>query len=185
MQPDVAEVEVADSLDLAMQSYRRYLDETPTSAMTPEAMRRLADLQLEKEFGITGGDAPSGRWIEMAAPDAGEAPSRIGAGAAPTIADAVAAAARIRRGLRAPYDRRARVPAGRRVRRRRVRTWRRALGPARSDRDLRAAARRVSELRAPRSGALSDGARLRRARPHRGGDGRHAAPRRRVRLLAL
>ena len=81
MQPDVAEVEVADSLDLAMQSYRRYLDETPTSAMTPEAMRRLADLQLEKEFGITGGTAPSGRWIEMAAPDAGAAPSEIGAAA--------------------------------------------------------------------------------------------------------
>ena len=92
VEPDVAEVEVADSLDLAMQSYRRYLDETPTSAMTPEAMRRLADLQLEKEFGITGGAAPSGRWTEMAAPDAGEAPSRIGAGAAPTIADAIAAA---------------------------------------------------------------------------------------------
>ncbi len=92
VEPDVAEVEVADSLNLAMQSYRRYLDETPTSAMTPEAMRRLADLQLEKEFGITGGAAPSGRWTEMAAPDAGEAPSRIGAGAAPTIADAIAAA---------------------------------------------------------------------------------------------
>ena len=51
VQPDVAEVEVTDSLDLAMQSYRRYLTDTPTSVMTPEAMRRLADLQLEKEFG--------------------------------------------------------------------------------------------------------------------------------------
>ena len=40
---DLAEVEVADSLDLATASYRRYLEETPTSAMTPEAMRRLAD----------------------------------------------------------------------------------------------------------------------------------------------
>ena len=34
VQADVAEVEVADSLDLALQSYRRYLDKTPTSAMT-------------------------------------------------------------------------------------------------------------------------------------------------------
>ncbi len=94
VQPDVAEVEVAGSLDLAMQSYRRYLDETPTSVMTPEAMRRLADLQLEKEFGITGGQ-PEGLWVEMEAPDAGAAPSEIGATAtarAPTIADAVAAA---------------------------------------------------------------------------------------------
>jgi tetratricopeptide (TPR) repeat protein len=94
VQADVAEVEVADSLDLALQSYRRYLDETSTSAMTPEAMRRLADLQLEREFGIAGGDRPAGRWVEMAAPDSGAAPSEIGATAAPpaTIADAVAAA---------------------------------------------------------------------------------------------
>jgi hypothetical protein len=92
VEPDVAEVEVADTLDLAMASYRRYLDETPTSPMTPEAMRRLADLQLEKEFGITGG-TPTKRWTEMAAPDAGEAPTEIGAAAvapAPTIADAIA-----------------------------------------------------------------------------------------------
>ena len=94
VQPDVAEVEVADSLDLAMQSYRRYLDETPMSAMTPEAMRRLADLQLEKEFGITGGQ-PTRRWSEIAAPEAGAAPSEIGSAAvapAPTIASGVAAA---------------------------------------------------------------------------------------------
>jgi TolA-binding protein len=49
-----------------MQSYRRYLDETPTSTMTPEAMRRLADLKLEREFGIIGDGT---RWIEMAAPE--------------------------------------------------------------------------------------------------------------------
>jgi tetratricopeptide (TPR) repeat protein len=95
VQPDIAEVEVADSLDLALQSYRRYLDETPTSVMTPEAMRRLADLQLEREFGITGGSTAD-RWVEMEAPDAGAAPSEIGAGAAagvaPTIAEAIAAA---------------------------------------------------------------------------------------------
>jgi tetratricopeptide (TPR) repeat protein len=67
VQPDVAEVEVRDALDLAMQSYRRYLVETPRSAMTPEAMRRLADLQIEKEFGITG---DGNRWVEMPAPEA-------------------------------------------------------------------------------------------------------------------
>jgi tetratricopeptide (TPR) repeat protein len=71
VEPDVAEVEVDNSLDLATVSYRRYLEETPTSAMTPEAMRRLADLQLEKEFGITGDGE---RWQEMAAPETGPAP---------------------------------------------------------------------------------------------------------------
>ena len=58
VQPDVAEVDVDNSLDLAMQSYRRYLEQSSTSAMTPEAMRRLADLQLEKEYGVTGGPKP-------------------------------------------------------------------------------------------------------------------------------
>src|SRR5262245_54038338 len=93
VEADVAEVEVQDSLDLAMQSYRRYLAETPTTAMTPEAMRRLADLQLEREFGITGGTPPPGRWVEMEAPDAGAAPSEISAAAettaAPTIGDVI------------------------------------------------------------------------------------------------
>jgi tetratricopeptide (TPR) repeat protein len=71
VQPDVAEVQVQDTLDLAMQSYRRFLEETPTGAMTPEAMRRLADLQLEREFGIAGdGD----RWVELPAPETGVTP---------------------------------------------------------------------------------------------------------------
>ena len=51
---DTTEVKVEDGLDKAMQSYRRFLDETPEGAMTPEAMRRLADLKLEKEYGILG-----------------------------------------------------------------------------------------------------------------------------------
>src|SRR5262249_30245060 len=88
VQADVAEVEVADTLDLAMQSYRRYLAETPTSVMTPEAMRRLADLQLEKEFGITGGQ-PTRRWTEMAAPETAGA-NVVAAAPSPTIADAIA-----------------------------------------------------------------------------------------------
>src|SRR3989441_11776547 len=50
--PDVQEVKVEQGLEQAMQNYRRFLEETPETAMTPEAMRRLADLQLEKQFGI-------------------------------------------------------------------------------------------------------------------------------------
>ncbi len=51
MRPDVQEVRVDQGLDQAMQSYRRFLEETPETSMTPEAMRRLADLQIEKQFG--------------------------------------------------------------------------------------------------------------------------------------
>jgi tetratricopeptide (TPR) repeat protein len=65
VRPDVQEVKVEEGLDQAMQHYRRFLEETPETAMTPEAMRRLADLQLEKQFGIRAGGAKP---REMAAP---------------------------------------------------------------------------------------------------------------------
>lgn len=64
VEADVEEVAVDDSLDRAMESYRRYLNETPESTMTPEALRRLADLEIEKEYGLMG----DGELIEIAAP---------------------------------------------------------------------------------------------------------------------
>src|SRR5215510_9295144 len=85
MRPDVQEVKVDQGLDQAMQSYRRFLGETPETAMTPEAMRRLADLQIEKQFGIHTGDA---KQREMAAPVPGKAIP--GAPLTPNPASAVA-----------------------------------------------------------------------------------------------
>ena len=58
---DVEDIYVADSLERAAESYRRYLDETAKSAMTPEAMRRLADLQIEQAYGVMG----SGEIVEF------------------------------------------------------------------------------------------------------------------------
>jgi cellulose synthase operon protein C len=72
LRPDVQEAKVDQGLDQAMQSYRRFLEETPETSMTPEAMRRLADLQIEKQFGIHTGDLKP---REMAAPKAAEAPA--------------------------------------------------------------------------------------------------------------
>lgn len=63
---DIEDIQVADSLERAADSYRRYLAETSRSAMTPEAMRRLADLQIEQAYGVMGSD----EIVEMAAPDA-------------------------------------------------------------------------------------------------------------------
>ncbi len=57
VRPDVQDVTVEQGLDQAMQGYRRFLEETPETAMTPEAMRRLADLEIEKQFGIREGEA--------------------------------------------------------------------------------------------------------------------------------
>src|SRR5437870_7313217 len=77
VRPDVQEVKVEQGLEQAMQNYRRFLEETPETTMTPEAMRRLADLQLEKQFGIRTGDAKP---PDMAAPQ----PAQTLAGA-PTL----------------------------------------------------------------------------------------------------
>src|SRR4030095_8803331 len=76
MRPDVQEVKVDQGLDQAMQNYRRFLEETPETSMTPEAMRRIADLQIEKQFGIHTGDLKP---REMAAPKPGEAPANTAA----------------------------------------------------------------------------------------------------------
>ena len=54
VEPDLAEAEVGDRLDQAMAGYRAFLEEAPKSNLTPEVMRRLADLALEKEFGVLG-----------------------------------------------------------------------------------------------------------------------------------
>ena len=74
MPADLEEVYLADSLERAAQSYRRYLEETPESARTPEAMRRLADLQIEQAYGVIG----SGELVEMAAPEAAARPAAAG-----------------------------------------------------------------------------------------------------------
>ena len=73
VQADVEEVYLEDSLERAAQSYRRYLEETPKSARTPEAMRRLADLQIEQAYGVIG----KGEIVEMAAPEGGSRAKRI------------------------------------------------------------------------------------------------------------
>ena len=66
VQADLSEVHLEDSLERAAQSYRRYLAETSENARTPEAMRRLADLQIEQAYGVIG----SGELAEMKAPEA-------------------------------------------------------------------------------------------------------------------
>ena len=48
---EVKEVKIEGGLEKAMQSYQRFLQDSPGSAMAPEAIRRLADLKIEKEYG--------------------------------------------------------------------------------------------------------------------------------------
>jgi TolA-binding protein len=73
VKPDMQEATVEQGLEQAMAGYKRFLEEAPETAMTPEAMRRLADLKLEKQFGIRTGELKP---REMAAPEA-PAPARV------------------------------------------------------------------------------------------------------------
>src|SRR5215831_11540750 len=63
VQPDTKEVPVQEGLDRAVQSYRDFLKQAPDSKLAPEAMRRLADLKIEKEYGIQG----DGKLVELPA----------------------------------------------------------------------------------------------------------------------
>jgi tetratricopeptide (TPR) repeat protein len=53
-EPDLEEARIDHGIDQAMDGYRKFLEEAPKSSLTPEAMRRLADLKLEKEYGSLG-----------------------------------------------------------------------------------------------------------------------------------
>ena len=86
---DQQDVKVEQGLEQAMQQYRRFLEEAPETAMTPEAMRRLADLQIEKQFGIRVADAKP---REMSAPE----PAKVLAGPQPGRPNLNVAAAKAR-----------------------------------------------------------------------------------------
>ncbi len=49
---EVKEETIEDSLEKAMVSYAKFLKETPETEMTPEALRRLADLKIQKEYEV-------------------------------------------------------------------------------------------------------------------------------------
>ncbi|HEY6873580.1 MAG TPA: tetratricopeptide repeat protein [Geobacteraceae bacterium] len=82
MKMEIKEERIEGGLDKAMEGYQRFLDETPESALTPAAMRRLADLKIEKEYGYlnapaaTGGRAPA---PALSAPERAQSP-KVAAG---------------------------------------------------------------------------------------------------------
>ena len=81
VEADLNDVYLSDSIERAAQSYRRYLAETPESARTPEAMRRLADLQLEQAYGVFG-DGETRTMVAPAAASqrAGTVPDKLSKG---------------------------------------------------------------------------------------------------------
>jgi len=77
---EIKDTDVTDGLEKAMLGYQKFLEHTPESALTPEAIRRLADLKVEKEYGtVTDGSV-----MERENPQA-EASAETGMPAAPGV----------------------------------------------------------------------------------------------------
>src|SRR5512139_2343090 len=82
---DLKDEQIEGGIEKAMQSYQKFLDETPETAMTPEALRRLADLKLEKEYGVaespsrTAAARPAAKIDRPAGFDAKRQPGKAGA----------------------------------------------------------------------------------------------------------
>jgi TolA-binding protein len=67
---EIKEEKIEGGLEKAMLGYQRFLEGTPDSALTPEAIRRLADLKIQKEYGtLTTGAATAGRAPKLPAPE--------------------------------------------------------------------------------------------------------------------
>jgi len=77
MQIEIKEEKIEDARETAIESYRRFLEQTPDSALKPEALRRLADLKAEKEYAALSDNAPEKK------PGQSAAPAKAGDGDAP------------------------------------------------------------------------------------------------------
>jgi TolA-binding protein len=89
VEPDVTEVQIENGLEQAIVGYRKFLEQAPESELTPEAMRRLADLKVEKEYGILG----DGGLLELPVPEA-TAPATDAATGSPNLPQAAVIADR-------------------------------------------------------------------------------------------
>jgi len=69
---EIKEEQIEDVPGKAMESYRRFLDDTPDSALKAEATRRLADLKAEREYDLLPGDSAAEQLIAAKASPAPE-----------------------------------------------------------------------------------------------------------------
>src|SRR5512143_1263546 len=82
---EIKEEKIEGGLEKAMLNYQRFLEGTPDSALTPEAIRRLADLKIEKEYGsLTAGAGIAGRARALPAPEPAARPKVSPVAGAPT-----------------------------------------------------------------------------------------------------
>ncbi len=82
---EIKQEKIEGGLEKAMLGYQRFLEGTPDSALTPEAIRRLADLKIEKEYGtLTTGAGTAGRAKPSPAPERETRPKAASATGAPS-----------------------------------------------------------------------------------------------------
>ena len=84
---EIKEEKIEGGLEKAMESYQRFLVETPKSSkLKPEAMRRLADLKIEREYGLLSSDtAAKQRNSGAALPPPEHAAHKEGTNAGPPV----------------------------------------------------------------------------------------------------
>lgn len=75
---EVKEEKVEGGIAKAIEGYERFLAETPASPLVPEAMRRLADLKVEKEYGVIGTPSTQAK-AQRSAPTTMDRPERYDA----------------------------------------------------------------------------------------------------------
>jgi tetratricopeptide (TPR) repeat protein len=70
MKLEIQEEPLEGGLEKAIEGYQRFLAMTPDSTLTPEAIRRLADLKVEREYGhLTGGASEDRTQVVLSAPE--------------------------------------------------------------------------------------------------------------------
>lgn len=91
---EIKEERIEGGIEKAIEGYEQFLATTPESPMAPEAIRRLADLKVEKEYGIIGAASERAR-TGAAAGSAIDRPERYDAarGRPASVAPPAAAAA--------------------------------------------------------------------------------------------
>lgn len=82
----IKEAQIEGGLEKAIESYRQFLNVTSQTAMTPEAIRRLADLKVEKEYGLVAGAPTPAAKPSLAPPTAAAVPAAAAAAASAVVA---------------------------------------------------------------------------------------------------
>lgn len=89
---EIKEVKVEGGIEKAMKSYEHFLAQTADSPMAVEAIRRLADLKIEKEYGLIGSDSTK---ADLSTSAKMEAPQPLNVASIGQTAAAVAASANV------------------------------------------------------------------------------------------